>query len=283
MLQTIIKSRTSQIVFVRRTIPFIQTKSFTYKRRIRRLYNDGIDVNQQSVEINSTERIRRCSFYKDVDLYSFYKTTCPNVLTLGDALNEGYITSKDGPCLGTFQSSNDTNSLQWLSYSQVLEQSRYIGSYLWTETKLIPMKSKVAILSSNRPEYLFVEQACYKYGFIVISLYTTYDSATILNVLQRTQADVLVVDNLERIQSFQNELLENDQIKEILVLDDQINYDKHSKIRPISTIFNSMKDTDLRQRPIVDPESIATLILTSGTTGRIPRNESNKNKNEFLF
>ncbi len=94
----------------------------TYKTRIRRLYNDGIDLKQQSVEINSIERIRRCIFYKDVDLYSFYKATCPNVRTLGDALNEGCIASNDGPCVVVFQSSTD--SLQWISYSKVMEQSR---------------------------------------------------------------------------------------------------------------------------------------------------------------
>ena len=47
-------------------------------------------------------------FYKDVDLYSFYKTTCPNVYTLGDGLNEGYIVSNDGPCVGTFRNFNIT-------------------------------------------------------------------------------------------------------------------------------------------------------------------------------
>jgi long-chain acyl-CoA synthetase len=148
-----------------------------------------------------------------------------------------------------------------------MERSEYIGSYLWTKTKLIPMQSKVAILSSNRFEYLFVEQACYQYGFIVISLYTTYDSATISNVLRRTQAEVLVVDNLERIQPILNELLNNDQVKEILVLDD-IKYDERSKIRSLSSIFETMKNSDIRQRPMVDPDSIATYILTSGTTGR---------------
>jgi acyl-CoA synthetase (AMP-forming)/AMP-acid ligase II len=36
-----------------------------------------------------------------------------------------------------------------------------------------------------------------------------------------------------------------------------------------------MKNTDICKRPIIDPESIATFILTSGTTGRIiPRNKS---------
>ncbi|CAF4445894.1 unnamed protein product, partial [Adineta steineri] len=115
-----------------------------------------------------------------------------------------------------------------------MEQSQYIGSYLLSKLKLIPMKSKVAILSANSPEYLFVEQGCYKYGFIVISLYTTYDAKTILNVLQRTQPEVLVVDNFERIQTFQNELLNNHSIKEIIVLNDG-DYNKNSKIRSLSS------------------------------------------------
>jgi long-chain acyl-CoA synthetase len=206
MLSSFFKLRTTSVLFIHRTFPFTQTKTLTYKTRIQRLYNDGIDLKQQSVEINPIERIRRCAFYKDVDLYSFYKAFCPNVRTLGDALHEGYIISKDGPCVGVFQSlpGDTTTSLKWFSYSKVMEQSRYIGSYLWKKTKLIPMQSKVAILSSNRPEYLFVEQACYQYGFIVISLYTTYDSVTILNVLRRTQVEVLVVDNLERIQPILN-------------------------------------------------------------------------------
>ncbi|UJR32742.1 hypothetical protein I4U23_020201 [Adineta vaga] len=266
MFQTILKSRTTQIVFVRHIVPCIQTKSFSYRSRIERFYNDGINLKQQTVEIDCTERIRRCILYKDVDLYSFYKAICPEVRTLGDALQEGYLASKDGSCIGTVKSTNGTDSLQWLSYSKVMEQSQYIGSYLWTKTKLIPMKSKVVFLSSNRPEYLFVEQGSYMYGFVVISLYTTYDTATILNVLKRTQADVLVIDNLERIKSFQNELLNNNHVKEIIVLD-EINDNNNNKIRSLSNIYNSIKSTDLQQRPYVDPESIATYILTSGTTG----------------
>ncbi len=67
--------------------------------------------------------------------------------------------------------------------------------------KLIPTESKVAIILSNRPEYFFVEQGCYIYGFIVVDLYTTDDCATILNVRQRSEADILVIDNFEDIKS----------------------------------------------------------------------------------
>ncbi|CAF3691273.1 unnamed protein product [Rotaria sp. Silwood1] len=91
------------------------------KTRIQRLYDDGIDLKQQSVEINALERIRRCTFYKDVDIWTFYKTLCPNVRTLGDVLEEGCVASKDGPCLGHLQSSGSVKSVEWLSYSMTMK------------------------------------------------------------------------------------------------------------------------------------------------------------------
>ncbi len=270
MLQTLSKSRPTNTLLTLRSISLIHANRFTYKRRIQRLYNDGLDVKQQSVEINPIEHIRRCSLHKGTDIWTLYKTMCPNVRTLGDALDEGCAASNDGPCVGYIQSSNGTESLEWFSYSTVIERSRCIGSYLWTKSKLTPKQSKVVFLSSNRPEYFFAEQGCYMYGFIVISLYTTYDAAAIQNVLQRTQAEVLFIDNIERIRSFQDQLLNNNQIKEIIVMD-EINYDENSKIRPLSSIFKTM---DICERPTIDPDDIATFILTSGTTGEIEKSQS---------
>ncbi|CAF3295396.1 unnamed protein product [Rotaria socialis] len=266
MFQYLLRPRRHCIILAHRTVLFIPTKTITYERRMRQLYDDGIDLKQQTVEMNPIDHTRRCSLHKNDDIWTFYKANHPRVLTLGDALNEGHINSNDGPCVGILQSSNDIGSLQWLSYSQVMEKCRRIGSYLWIETKLTPMQSKVAILSSNRAEFLFVEQACYQYGFIVVGIYTTYDSKNILKVLQDTQAEVLVVDNLERIQTFKDDLLNNNQIKEILVMDDG-DYGENSKIRSVPTIIKSINNSDIRERPIVDPDSIASLILTSGTTG----------------
>ncbi len=76
MMQSFLKPRATSFLLIQRTDPFAQSKISTYKTRIRRLYNDGIDLKQQSVEINSIERIRRCIFYK---------ATCPNFRTLGNA------------------------------------------------------------------------------------------------------------------------------------------------------------------------------------------------------
>ncbi|CAF3426018.1 unnamed protein product [Rotaria sp. Silwood1] len=237
-----------------------------YKSRIQRKYDDGIDLKNQTVEVDPVEHIRRCTFYKDIDIFSFYKTILPTVETLGDVFYNGYLTSKNGPCIGNIDPVNKTAELQWMSYSMALERIRLIGSHLWTEAKLTPMKSTVAIISLNRPEYAFVEHACYMYGFTVLGLYTTYDSSTILSLLEKTQTEVLVVDNLQRIESFRNQLLEKTYLKEILIMDD-VRSNEYERIKNFPTILKTMQQSDVRSRPKIDPESIATFILTSGTTG----------------
>ena len=240
-----------------------------YQSRIRKKYDDGIDIKNQTVEIDPVERIRRCSYYKDVDIYNFYQTFCPNVQTVGDVFYHGYETSKNGPCIGFVNDGNKAEPIYWISYGMALERIRKIGSHLWTNAKLTPMKSTVAILSLNRAEYSFVEHASYMYGFIVLALYTTYDSRTILSILKKTQTDVLVVDNLERIDEFKNELFQDTFLKEILVMDKVTDANVNSKVRDIPTVLETMTNSDVRSRPKVDPESIATYILTSGTTGKL--------------
>jgi acyl-CoA synthetase (AMP-forming)/AMP-acid ligase II len=237
-----------------------------YKSRMQPKYDDGIDLNNQTVEIDPVEHIRRCVFYKDMDIFSFPKTFYPTVQTLGDVFYHGYSASNNGPCIAYVDPTNKTEPLHWIPYSTALERIRFIGSHLWTEAKLTPMKSTVAIISSNRPEYSFVEHACYTYGFTVLALFTTYDSSTILSILDKTQAEVFVVDSLDRIEPFKHQLLEKNYIKEILVMDD-VATNSNDKIKSIRTVLKTMQQSDVRPRPDIDPESIATYILTSGTTG----------------
>ncbi|CAF2808609.1 unnamed protein product [Rotaria sp. Silwood2] len=240
--------------------------STTTRTSLSRLkYDDGIDIDNQTVEIDPIEHIRRCTLYKDIDIWSYYKSIYPSVRTLGDVLDHGQTLSKDGPCIGLVQSENKTEPIRWLSYSMVSERARYIGSYLWTETKLIPLNSKVAIMSVNRPEYAIVEYGCYMYGFIVVGLFTSYDSITVMDSLRRTQSEILVVDNLTRIRSFEKQLLENNQIKEIIVMD-EVQDGEHRKIRSFSSILKAMNKSNVRPRPTIDPNSISTFLLTSGTT-----------------
>ncbi|CAF3716826.1 unnamed protein product [Adineta steineri] len=238
-----------------------------YKARTANKYDDGIDVNNQSVEIDPVEHIRRCTFYKDVDIYSYYKTIYPNIKTLGDVIPHGYTLSNNGPCVTNIDLSIKQNPLNWISYSQALEKIRYIGSHLWTNVKLIPNESKVAIISPNRAEYTFVEHACYMYGFIVVALYTSYDSATVLSLLDRTDTDVLVVDSIARIQPYKEKILQNTRIKQILIMDDEVTNTGNERIKTIPSILKTMQQADVRPLPKIDPDDTAAFILTSGTTG----------------
>ena len=239
-----------------------------YQSRFEPIINESFDLNNQTVEIDPTEHIRRSMLYANVDIFSYYKTICPNIHTLGDVFYRGYTISNNGPCLTTVDLSNKTAPTHWISYGTALERIRYVGSHMWTNAQLTPMQSKVAILSTNRAEYVFVEHACYMYGFTMIGLYTTCDANTIVSLLQRTKAEVLVVDNLNRIDSFKTELLQIAGLKEILVMD-EIPTDENGKLQSIPSVLKTMQQADVRPLPKIDPDSIATLVLTSGTTGLV--------------
>ena len=260
------KSRGTYAAIAAGTIVAAYAGAKAYQSRLEPVVAEPIDLNKQTVEIDPVEHIRRGVQYADIDLFSYYKSVCPNVQTLGDIFCRGYADSNNGPCLTDVDLSNKTAPTNWISYGTALERIRYIGSHMWTKAKLTPMQSKVAILSSNRAEYVFVEHACYMYGFTVIGLYTTYDAKTILSLLQRTKTDVLVVDNLNRINSFKTELLRMEGLKEILVMD-EIPTGENSKLQSIPSVLKTTQQADVRPIPKVDPESIATFILTSGTTG----------------
>ncbi|CAF1331703.1 unnamed protein product [Rotaria sordida] len=255
------KSNRFGTIIQQRTMSVQTRKSVTGRK-----YDDGIDVNNQTVEIDPVNHVRRCTLYKDIDIYTYYKSIIPNVHTLADILDHGQAVSNDGPCFGYVQLENKAEPIRWLSYSMVSEQARCVGSYLQTKAKLTPMDSKIAIMSVNRPEYSIIEYGCFMYGFIVVGFFTSYDPKTVLNLLRKTQTEVLVVDNLLRIRSFENQLLENDQIKQIIVMD-EVKDGEHSKIRSFSSILKAMNTLDILPRPTIDPDNVATLLLTSGTTG----------------
>lgn len=248
--------------YLARIYRYDRVSCLTYQTRIKRLHDDGIDLKQQTVEIDSKQHIRRCTFYKDIDLWSIPKVVCPNVRTLGDALQQGFHVSNDGPCLGLIENDGNRKSLEWLSYSQVIDRAQRIGTYLLKELQLIPGESRVAILSTNRVEFFLVEQACYMYGFIVLSLYTNYDDKTIENVLDRTDTRVLFIDNVERIRRAENSF------KKIFVMDPQSSA-VGDQIQSLSSIFDQYKSKDICPRPSIPPDDTATFILTSGTTGKL--------------
>jgi long-chain acyl-CoA synthetase len=261
------KSRGTYAALAAGTVVAAYAGTKAYKSHFQQHGGEIFDLNKQSVEIDPVEHIHRGIQYTDIDIFSYYKTVCPNVKTLGDIFYQGYSVSSNGPCVTDVDLSNEVAPTNWISYGTALERIRYIGSHIWTRAKLTPMQSKVAILSNNRVEYIFAEHACYMYGFTVIGLYTNYNAETILSLLRKTDTEVLVVDNLNRLDSFKDELLQMTRLKEILVMDELVN-NENDKIQTIPSVLKTMQQADVRPIPKIDPDSIATFILTSGTTGQ---------------
>lgn len=221
---------------------------------------------QQSVEIDLNEHIRRDLAYRDVDIWSFYKSIHPNVYTLGDILYQGFLSSNDGPRIGQISSRIITNEteIKWISYSSIIEMVHLIGTYLCLSLNLTPGISKVIILSISRLEHVCVEHACYIYGLIVVSVHSTSNLSTILDVLERTEPEVLVVDTMSRISSIEKEIFLLTSIKKIIIMDNET-FD-NEKFETVSNILNK-KEKSIAI-PTIDPNSVAMFLMTSGTTGK---------------
>ncbi|UJR13008.1 hypothetical protein I4U23_000034 [Adineta vaga] len=246
----------------------VMKADLTYTKPLSHSESEKIDMTNQTVEIDSNERIRRCLWYKTVDIWTFYKSMYPHVCTLGDLLHQGLIESNDGPCIGrlVLDQTTPTTEIEWFSYSEIIERSRVIGTHLWSSLNLTPMVSKVATISTNRLEYTCLEHACYMYGFIVVGLHSASDSSTILDVLTRSEASVLIVDNLKRISSMIDDIRKRTNVEKIITIDGE--EELNGKIETIPNILKKMGKI-VKPSPKIDPNSIAMFLLTSGTTGEI--------------
>jgi len=84
------------------------------------------DFENQSIEIDSVERIRVCksTYEKPLKEYRF-----SDVKTLYDVLHKGLELSNNGPCLGKRESVGK-GSYSWINYSDVIERVKFIASGL---------------------------------------------------------------------------------------------------------------------------------------------------------
>jgi long-subunit acyl-CoA synthetase (AMP-forming) len=67
------------------------------------------------------------------------------------------------------------------------------------------------------------------------------------------------------------------QLKEILVMD-EITGDENEKIQNIPSVLKTMQQAEVRPIPKINPDDIATFVLTSGTTGK-----KNLNSQSYFF
>jgi long-chain acyl-CoA synthetase len=126
-------------------------------------------------------------------------------------------------------------------------------------------------MAKNRLEWLLTEQACNAYSFVSVALYETYGQDNIEYAIDHADLGTVVCtgDKLEMILSLDTKCLktvivmDGDASEEALAMSEK----KGIKLLPFSEVESMGKKSPLE--PVgPKPEDVATIMYTSGTTGR---------------
>jgi long-chain acyl-CoA synthetase len=145
-------------------------------------------------------------------------------------------------------------------------------------TSIVPMKSKVAIMSKNLPILFPLEMATWLNKGYAVSIYNTDEVETIKLKLQISSADVFACDavTFEKIKDFKD----FGSVKTILLLEPSVvtDYNIFDNVRVIEVwdIINNIKpeidcsvhtEKFIEQASKIKPDDVAKIIFSSGTTG----------------
>lgn len=127
---------------------------------------------------------------------------------------------------------------------------------------------KIAIISNNRPEWVFIDLAVQQTGAILVPLYPTTTLSEIEFILNDAKVKYIFVNNSEMYEKISTIKAQVPSLLNIFTFDRIENTDHWSKI-------NALADEDAIREAAVIKQSIpvshiATIIYTSGTTG-IPK------------
>lgn len=157
------------------------------------------------------------------------------------------------------------------SWSQYYAAARAVG--LGLQQLGIKKGDRVSILSENRLEWLYADMGTLGVGAVVVPIYTTLLAKEVGYVLKNSGARVVFVEDkpqLEKVLACQDELPE---LEAIIVIDKGDTGAK--KVMGFQTFSDQGQKTHETNPNLFDtltqavaPTDLATIVYTSGTTGR---------------
>lgn len=144
-------------------------------------------------------------------------------------------------------------------------------SYFLNKTLNLKTNDKLAIISENRPEWLYFDIASQSIGVVPVPLYTSSTNEQIFYILKKSKAKVLVVSKkvyLEKILDFSSKM---EDLHTIICIED-FSFTASSKFKIIK-LKDLIKDFDLdlwnveleKNIDSISSQAVASIIFTSGT------------------
>lgn len=147
-------------------------------------------------------------------------------------------------------------------YSSVVTVARALDS--WGMAK----GDRAAILSENRPEWVFADFACLLTGVVDVPIYPTLTAEQIAYMLKDSGARIAFVSTEEQLNKVLS-IRAKTAVQKIVVMDDVAT--KASDVIRMSDLLTNQhqgQDPGLEARArSISPDDLATILYTSGTTG----------------
>ncbi|KAK1787060.1 hypothetical protein P4O66_017439 [Electrophorus voltai] len=248
------------------------------------------DLRAQSVPVQGDASCRRSALLRDDNLLDFYyedtKTayemfqrglriagnSSPGRLAAVSPILILRCLAGDRPCLG-FRKPGEP--YQWISYTEVTHRAQVLGSGLLAKGCQPNPKQFIGIFSQNRPEWVIAELACYTFSMAVVPLYDTLGLEAMVHILNLAEIPLVICDKMEKAES----MLANKETGVTPALSCLVLFNPISaalvergrncgvEVLHLSQLMALGRD-NLRAPIPPEPEDLAVVCFTSGTTGK---------------
>lgn len=196
----------------------------------------------------------------------------PHVDNLYDNFLRGADINPTGPCMGTRRvvekGEKDREPFDWLSYRDAAERARRIGEGL--QSLGLAKGSSVGIYSANRPDWMLSSLGMWSRCCVCVPLYDTLGEDAV--AFQLNDADIQVVFvEASKVQLLEKVLTKTDKLQTVVQFESSV--DEATKERFLArgkaliSLDNLLERASSLAKAQVDPNDLAFIMYTSGTTG----------------
>ncbi|MDD2816154.1 MAG: long-chain fatty acid--CoA ligase [Thiotrichaceae bacterium] len=168
-----------------------------------------------------------------------------------------------------YHSFNKTTQLwQTMTWSEIAKQVAHWQAALQGEN--LAESTKIAIILRNCPQWVMFDQAALGLGLITVPLYTDDRPANVAYIIEESEAKILFLENLLQWKRLHSVCQELPQLQRILTLESLHDLPPELQDPRLISIADWLPAEG--EYPLltssVDIESLASIVYTSGTTGR---------------
>lgn len=160
-----------------------------------------------------------------------------------------------------------------ITYQECVEQIKWLSLGI-SELGISP-SDRVAILCSNRPEWVFADFAILANQAVVVPIYLTLSPSEITHILNSAQVSMMIVEQASHLELMATILPQCPSLTTIITIERPLSSDAHDiAFKALDDVINLGKqstsiayDTFLSQIDAIPSDQLASIVYTSGTTG----------------